>query len=267
LGRHSENKDDVLREISELTGTPFFPTARGGTVTREFVDEIAHFFGVDNSGNKLEILSACLGAVGLPWRPQYDSSRSNSGGGGTITFYGLIALRNAAIDFISGNEHLETSVPIAEISGALVDYVPASEFYPHEGEFEPGQIDPDLLGDGFERHNKTQNSLAQYLGLKGVRVFSPKAGEPKYDLFWIGESGSYVCEVKSITEENEESQMRKAVGQVLRYQSQLIVLGKQCAPVIVTDRRLSDDSWEHVCQMNGISLGYGPDFLGLEDLS
>jgi hypothetical protein len=143
----------------------------------------------------------------------------------------------------------------------------APETYNHEGSFAPGEIDPDKLGDGFERHNKTQNLLASYLSERNCTVLSPGPKDPKFDLFWLGQNGSYVCEVKSITDENEESQLRKAIGQVLRYQSQLRASGKECFPVVVTDREVSDKTWYSVFNENGMILSSSPMFNGIGPLT
>jgi len=263
-----ESKDVVLREIADLTGTPYFPTARGGTVTREFVDEMARLFGVSNDGNKTEVLMSCLAVVGLPWRPQFDSTRSLSGGGGTITQYGLIAIRNAVIDLMSHVEpHEDVDLAVdSSFAYGLGGYIQAPEIYNHEGDFAPGQIDPDALGDGFERHNRTQNMLANFLQAHGATVLSPQVHDPKFDLFWVGNQGAFVCEVKSITHENEESQLRKAVGQVLRYQAQLHALGRSCKAVVVTDTAFVDESWNLVFMNNEMFQGCGPDFAAIEQL-
>jgi hypothetical protein len=268
--RQTDSKDEILMEISSIAGTPFRPTVRGGTVTRAFVDDMASLFNVDAMGsNKTEVLAACLTSVGLPWRSQFDSTRSNSGGGGTITYYGLLAIRNAVIDLLSSetNYRDDEGLIVVKLESGIVSYVIAPEIYNHEGDFAPGKIDPDILGDGYVRHNKTQNRLAEYLSSRQCQVRSAKVHEPKFDLFWTGRSGSYVCEIKSLTTENQESQVRKAIGQVLRYQSQLRAMGISCSPVVVTDIEVTDPTWIAVFQENGMHLSSAPMFNGIGTLT
>lgn len=267
MGRESESKDEVLLEISQLSSTSYYPTARGGTVTRAFVDEMAKFFGVAATGDKTSVLAACLESVGLPWRSQFDSRGSRSGGGGTITWYGLIAIRNAVIDSLSrATSEDDSGYLLTSFGSELSKYLKVSEFYNHEGKFEPGEIDADLLSDGFERHNKSQNLLADLLEKNGASVFMSHGGLPKFDLLWTSERGSFVCEVKSVTSENEETQLRKAIGQVLRYQCQLETAGIPCSAVVLTDVLVKDLSWHKVFADNNIHLISGPYFEGLEAL-
>jgi hypothetical protein len=251
--RNSESKDEILKEISELAGTTYYPTVRGGTVVKEFFEDMAHVFEVEDSGNKIDILKKCVNTVGHPWRPEYDSSHTASGGGGTITVKGLIAVRNALIDKLS----LEHVYQEAEIK--YLGYVPAPEIYNHVGDFAPGQIDPDLLGDGYERHNKTQNNLAHFLTENGCLVSSPHNDQPRFDILWTSHDLAFVGEVKSTNESNVESQLRTALGQVLRYKSQLASLGINAQAVIILDNPLNDGSWELVLAENGVGLITGPD--------
>jgi len=261
----SDSKDSVLAEIASLIGVPARKTRRGGTIPRPFLDEVAEVVGAPTDGNKNEVFQLCLLRLGLEWQPEWDSRQSPSGGGGSISLSGLETLRDALVDFLSQDELLDF-VEI-DLESSIVGYMVAPETYNHEGKFEPAEIDPDKLGDGFERHNKTQNLLAGYLAEQNCAVTSPKPNDPKFDLFWIGQNGSYVCEVKSITSENEESQLRKAIGQVLRYQSQLRASGKECLPVVVTDREVSDQTWYSVFSENGLILSAAPKFNGIGPLT
>ena len=66
----------------------------------------------------------------------------------------------------------------------------------------------------------------------------------------------YVCEVKSLTSENEERQLRMATGQIIRYRQQLTAAGHEpCFAVICTERQPSTDlSWNELCEKEGIIL-------------
>jgi hypothetical protein len=257
--RH-ETKNEILEEISLLTGKPFRETVAGGTILKSFFDDMADVFKVSNSGPKPEVLRRCVESVGHKWLSDFDSTDSESKGGGTITTLGLMAVRDAVIDLLAMDlENVESGV----VRMPSKDYEFAPEAYAHEGEFKPGQIDPDLLGDGFERHNKTQNLLAKTLLELGLDVSGPTVEQPKFDILWSSSSKIYVGEVKSLTESNIESQLRTALGQVLRYRSQLSVLGIACEPVVIVDREVDDKSWWKVFDDSGVGFLVAPNFAGL----
>lgn len=262
-------KNVILEEIAMLADIRIYTTVAGSTIPRAFFTEMAELFHVTNDGDAPKVLKRCLESVGIIWSPLFDASQSASGGGGTVTLQGLETMRDAVVDLVSRESFRNDSLGTVseEIESGIVGYLIAPETYNHEGKFEPGEIDPDKLGDGFERHNKTQNLLAEYLVERNCIVSSPASNDPKFDLFWISQNGSYVCEVKSITSENEESQIRKAIGQVLRYQSQLRASGKECFPVVVTDREVSDQTWYSVFGENGLVLSSAPMFNGLGALT
>ena len=262
-------KNTILEEVAMLADISVYTTVAGSTIPRPFFTEMAELFGVSNVGDASKVLKRCLDSFGVNWSPQFDSSQSASGGGGTVTLQGLEAMRDAVLDLVSNESFWSDSLGTVsdDLESGIVGYMLAPETYNHEGSFAPGEIDPDKLGDGFERHNKTQNLMAGYLSERNCTVLSPGPTDPKFDLFWVGQNGSYVCEVKSITGENEESQLRKAIGQVLRYQSQLRASGKECFPVVVTDREVSDQTWYSVFTENGMILSSSPMFNGIGPLT
>jgi hypothetical protein len=64
-----------------------------------------------------------------------------------------------------------------------------------------------------------------------------------------------VAEVKSITAENEEQQLRLGLGQVLRYRQRLAALGHdRVVAVLVPERQPRDPSWRELCQDLGVVL-------------
>ncbi|MBK5115902.1 MAG: hypothetical protein JJE23_03175 [Thermoleophilia bacterium] len=60
-----------------------------------------------------------------------------------------------------------------------------------------------------------------------------------------------MAEVKSITDKNEERQLRMALGQVVRYRHQL---GGQerVQAVIAVERQPSDETWLDLCTQQGV---------------
>ena len=84
---------------------------------------------------------------------------------------------------------------------------------------------------------------------------SPTASEPQYDLAWLANEMLWVCEVKSLTRDNEERQLRLATGQIIRYRQQLTAKGHEpCFAVICTERQPTDLSWDELCEKEGIIL-------------
>jgi hypothetical protein len=119
----------------------------------------------------------------------------------------------------------------------------------------PRSKDPDSAGRGLAAHNRTQNYLANVIRDIGWLARSPSALEPQYDLAWLANDMLYVCEVKSLTRENEERQLRMATGQIIRYRQQLTAKGHEpCFAVICTEQQPSDPSWDELCEREGIIL-------------
>ena len=155
-------KNSILEEVAMLADTSVFKTVAGSTIPRPFFAEMAELFDVSNEGDASKVLKRCLDSAGISWSPLFDSSQSASGGGGTVTLQGLEAMRDAVLDLVSKESFWVDSLGTVsdEFESGIVGYVIAAETYNHEGSFAPGEIDPDKLGDGFERHNRTQNLLA-----------------------------------------------------------------------------------------------------------
>ena len=138
-----------------------------------------------------------------------------------------------------------------EVGGA---YRQASETAPDERLPAPTAGDPDASGAGLVEHNKTQNEIARVVAAQGWVPRSPRAEEPRYDLAWARGQTVWVAEVKSISSQNEERQLRTAIGQVLRYRQKLTASGHDVQAVIATSRLPSDPSWDELCQWEGIVL-------------
>jgi hypothetical protein len=117
--------------------------------------------------------------------------------------------------------------------------------------------DPDLGGRGLRAHNVTQNLLASAVERAGFTPRRPKPEEPQYDLAWeTAEAVVWVAEVKSITPENEERQLRLAVGQIVRYRQLLATDGRTVRAMIVSEREPSDSTWADLCTSEEILLSW-----------
>jgi hypothetical protein len=115
--------------------------------------------------------------------------------------------------------------------------------------------DPDSVGRGRAAHNRTQNCIAAVIRELGWLPRSPKPEEPEFDLAWSTDVGVFVCEVKSLTAQNEERQLRMAIGQVIRYRQKLAAAGHEpMTAVIATETTPIDVSWDQLCRHEGILL-------------
>jgi hypothetical protein len=102
----------------------------------------------------------------------------------------------------------------------------------------------------------TQNALAAALRDAGYEPRRPKPEEPQYDLAWAADDVIWVAEVKSITPQNEERQLRLAVGQVIRYRQLLSDEGRTVRAMIVAETEPTDPSWVLLCAEESIVLSW-----------
>ena len=116
-------------------------------------------------------------------------------------------------------------------------------------------VDPTLVERGLRGHTDTQNELASVLRNAGIEPRSCLPPEPNFDLAWQKNETVFVAEVKSITADNEEVQLRLGLGQVLRYRQRLSALGHdRVVAVLVPERQPRDPSWRELCQDLGVVL-------------
>jgi hypothetical protein len=108
-------------------------------------------------------------------------------------------------------------------------------------------VDSDAIDRGTRGHATTQNRLAEHLSLRGLDPKSPSIAEPPYDLAWELDGSIFVAEIKSLTRQNEERQLRLALGQVLRYAQQLAYKGKPIRKLIAVEREPTDATWVRLC--------------------
>lgn len=129
--------------------------------------------------------------------------------------------------------------------GAPYLHVPVTEL---SGSRDPFSVNPALVERGLRGHTDTQNELASVLSNAGIEVRRGLPSGPNFDLAWEKDGTVFVAEVKSITAENEEDQLRLGLGQVLRYRQRLSELGHdRVVAVLVPERPPSDSSWRDLC--------------------
>ena len=99
------------------------------------------------------------------------------------------------------------------------------------------------------------SSLAYSATPESNRARACRQNEPNFDLAWQHNETVFVAEVKSMTADNEEAQLRLGLGQVLRYWQRLSALGhERVVAVLVPKRQLPDLSWRELCQELGVVL-------------
>ena len=83
---------------------------------------------------------------------------------------------------------------------------------PLPSERQPFTVDPALVERGLKGHADTQNELATGPSPAGIEPRSRLPYEPNFDLAWEAKGTVFVAEVKSVTDENEEEQLRLGLG-------------------------------------------------------
>jgi hypothetical protein len=107
-------------------------------------------------------------------------------------------------------------------------------------------------------HADTQNELARVLRDAGLSPRSRLPHEPNFDLAWQVGDTAFVAEVKSITDDNEEEQLRLGLGQVLWYRHRLQRIGySKVVAVLVPERPPRDPSWADLCHELQVVLLHG----------
>ncbi len=140
------------------------------------------------------------------------------------------------------------------------------------------ETDPDKVDRGTTAHKDTQDALAEALRLAGLKPRSPKPGDPAFDIAWRDDAGgvAFICEVKSLTNENETGQVRLAIGQVLDYVHALDSLREAgtlpphwegvhaVRGVVALERRPARDThWAGLCERHGIILTWPEEYDGM----
>ena len=120
----------------------------------------------------------------------------------------------------------------------------------------PFEVDPERVERGTGAHRVTQNALYDHLVRLGMQPFSPTAGEPEYDLAWESNGCLFVAEVKSITDENEDKQLRLGLGQVLWYRHLLARYHSPVVAVLVAEREPANPEWKSLCRELKVRLAW-----------
>jgi hypothetical protein len=72
---------------------------------------------------------------------------------------------------------------------------------------------------------------------------------------WTHNGTTYVAQIKSTTDHNEERQLRLGLGQVLRYRAMLATVSDgPVRAVLVPERTPRDPSWDSTCAGVNVAL-------------
>lgn len=121
-------------------------------------------------------------------------------------------------------------------------------------ERDPFSVDPAIVERGIRGHAVTQNALADFVRKRGCDPRSPRPNEPPFDVAWELAGWTFVAEVKSLTEFNEEKQLRLGLGQVLRYRNLLTGRNRRVRAVLAVEHRPRDGGWIDLCKSVEVSL-------------
>jgi hypothetical protein len=98
---------------------------------------------------------------------------------------------------------------------------------------------------------------------RGICGWSPRSGEPDFDLAWEHKRIVFVCEVESLPPDGtEDRQLRLGIGQVLDYQALMAKRHEGVRAALAVERRPSDGRWAVLCEAHGITLVW-PDTFGV----
>lgn len=123
---------------------------------------------------------------------------------------------------------------------------------------------PDLIDRGTVAHMDIQDLLSDFVQGRGLQPLQPLGGDPQFDLAWRESSSVVVCEVKTLTAENEVSQLRLGLGQVLSYIYKLNWRGAhEVRGVLAVEREPVDADWVNICADHDVTLTWAPDFQSL----
>jgi hypothetical protein len=134
----------------------------------------------------------------------------------------------------------------------------------------PFDVDPDEVDRANQLHATTVDALADFLRAHKIFPLAATDVDPLFDLAWAHCEHFFVAEVKGVTDDNEEKQLRLGLGQVLRYRQRLQLTREGIVAVLVASRRPAAEGWPELCDALGIRLVWPeafPDLLHRPEFS
>ncbi len=126
-------------------------------------------------------------------------------------------------------------------------------------------VDPDAIDRGTNAHKEVQDQLADAVSARGWQPLSPSDSDPLFDIAWIAGKAAWIVEVKSLTEANEDRQLRLGLGQVLSYAYLVDWDVSENRPVLAVEREPSSSYWADLCTSHGVVLSWPEIFDELLD--
>ena len=129
------------------------------------------------------------------------------------------------------------------------EYLFADEESRDIAEAELFAADPNLLDRALQIHSLTQNTVANWVIGSSLTPNSPASMNCDFDIAWESDFGMIVCEVKSLSDENEVHQFRLGLGQVLEYAQKMAA-----APVLMFSRRPTQSALIDAANKAGVAV-------------
>lgn len=215
-----------------------YAASRAGTGYREFADALTRYLGIEDSS----------ASAGLEGAAPAGTVRVDEGS--------LYAVDDFPVDV--GSVKADDST-LGDVGGAPYRRRERQSTPHDEGMVFPHN--PDLIDRGTIAHMDIQDLLSDFVHSHGLVPLRPLSSDPQFDLAWRDSSSVVVCEVKSLTAENEVSQLRLGLGQVLSYIYKLNWPDAQeIRGVLAVEREPVDGDWIDICGDNGVTLTWAPDF-------
>lgn len=152
------------------------------------------------------------------------------------------------------------ATPTTQPTGGTA-YVPPSREHAAESVTRVFEVDPDVIDRGTTAHKDLQDALATALRKHGIEPLSPLPGDPKFDVAWRQDRVAFVAEVKSLTDANEERQLRLGLGQVLSYVHLLDWADvDDVRGVLAVERKPIAEYWTTLCPEHDVLLTWPASF-------
>lgn len=126
-------------------------------------------------------------------------------------------------------------------------------------------VDPDAIDRGTNVHKDVQDQLADAVSARGWHPLSPSGSDPLFDIGWVVSDTAWIAEVKSLTESNEDRQLRLGLGQVLSYAYSVDWGAVSYRPVLAVEREPTAPYWPELCESHGVRLSWPDTFEEMLD--
>ncbi len=235
----------------------FFYCGDGQTGDQEFSRRNLQVLNHVQDGRKLRLFSPVAGEVTYLGELRIDSEKpyefaDGVGRDGKARKVIMFRLNRVLELGIENNHVTDGEEPRNEFAR---EYIFANEESRGVAESELFSTDPNLLDRALQIHSLTQNIVAKWVIGGSLIPLSPNSLYCDFDIAWESDFGKIVCEVKSLTVENEVHQFRFGLGQVLEYAHKI-----GASPVLMFNRRPTQLALIDAANRAGVAVMW-PDIL------